>query len=197
MAELNGSEILAKALKREGVEELFFLMGGPMLAAEAASINEGIRCIDVRHEQAAAMMAQAYSRLRQRPGVCMAASGPAWIVAGASADILVLNLPSSWAPRAGRKRRARIYLGDSGALLLGALLTAVAGLLALGLAYGFAFLVARSTVYTIPNRRVVLLVSRFLDNRHQPFEGDAQSGVDGMRQARSASGTVPAVGSTP
>lgn len=56
----------------------------------------------------------------------MAASGPAWIVAGASAGILVLNLPSSWAPRAGRKRRARIYLGDSGALLLGALLTAAA-----------------------------------------------------------------------
>ena len=79
MAMLNGSEILAKALKREGVEELFFLMGGPMLAAEAATINEGIRCIDVRHEQAAAMMAQAYSRLRQRPGFCMAASGPATI----------------------------------------------------------------------------------------------------------------------
>ena len=79
MAMLNGSEILAKALKREGVEELFFLMCGPMLAAEAATINEGIRCIDVRHEQAAAMMAQAYSRLRQRPGFCMAASGPATI----------------------------------------------------------------------------------------------------------------------
>lgn len=41
---------------------------------------------------------------------------------------------------------------------LGALLTAVAGLLALGLAYGFAFLVARSTVYTITNRRVVLRI---------------------------------------
>ena len=79
MAKLNGSEILAKALKREGVDELFFLMGGPMLAAESASIKEGIRCIDVRHEQAAAMMAQAYSRLQQRPGVCMAASGPATI----------------------------------------------------------------------------------------------------------------------
>ena len=79
MAQLNGSEILAKALKREGVDELFFLMGGPMLAAESASIKEGIRCIDVRHEQAAAMMAQAYSRLKQRPGVCMAASGPATI----------------------------------------------------------------------------------------------------------------------
>ncbi len=79
MGQLNGSEILAKALKREGVDELFFLMGGPMLAAESASIKEGIRCIDVRHEQAAAMMAQAYSRLQQRPGVCMAASGPATI----------------------------------------------------------------------------------------------------------------------
>ncbi len=79
MAQLNGSEILAKALKREGVDELFFLMGGPMMAAENASIAEGIRCIDVRHEQAAAMMAQAYSRLQQRPGVCMAASGPATI----------------------------------------------------------------------------------------------------------------------
>ena len=79
MAQLNGSEILAKALKREGADEVFFLMGGPMLAAEAATIQEGIRCIDVRHEQAAAMMAQAYSRLRQKPGFCMAASGPATI----------------------------------------------------------------------------------------------------------------------
>ena len=79
MAQLNGSEILAKALKREGADEVFFLMGGPMLAAEAATIQEGIRCIDVRSEQAAAMMAQAYSRLRQKPGFCMAASGPATI----------------------------------------------------------------------------------------------------------------------
>lgn len=41
---------------------------------------------------------------------------------------------------------------------LGALLTAIAGLLALGLAYGFALMVARSTVYTITNRRVVLRI---------------------------------------
>ena len=34
MAELTGSEILAKALRREGVDDLFFLMGGPMLMAE-------------------------------------------------------------------------------------------------------------------------------------------------------------------
>jgi hypothetical protein len=36
-----GSEILAKALKREGTENLFFIMGGPMLLAEE-------RCIKVK-----------------------------------------------------------------------------------------------------------------------------------------------------
>jgi len=76
MAELNGSEILAKALRREGVDDLFFLMGGPMLAAEAACIEEGIRPLDARHEQAAVFMGQAYSRLLNKPAVCMAASGP-------------------------------------------------------------------------------------------------------------------------
>ena len=76
MAELTGSEILAKSLKNEGTDILFFLMGGPMLLAELSCIKEGIRPLDVRHEQAAAFMAQAYSRLMQKPGVCMAASGP-------------------------------------------------------------------------------------------------------------------------
>ncbi|HEX9843848.1 MAG TPA: thiamine pyrophosphate-binding protein [bacterium] len=76
MAELTGSEILARCLKNEGTDVLFFLMGGPMLLAEAACITEGIRSIDVRHEQSAALMGQAYSRLLQKPSVCMAASGP-------------------------------------------------------------------------------------------------------------------------
>lgn len=76
MADLTGSEILAKALKNEGTEEFFFIMGGPMQLAEASCAKEGLRPIDVRHEQAAALMAQAYSRLKQKPAVCMAASGP-------------------------------------------------------------------------------------------------------------------------
>ncbi|HUN39574.1 MAG TPA: thiamine pyrophosphate-binding protein [Acetobacteraceae bacterium] len=76
MPELTGSEIIAKCLKKEGVEHIFYIMGGPMLLTEATCIKEGIRMIDVRHEQAAAMMCQAYSRLKQVPSVCMAASGP-------------------------------------------------------------------------------------------------------------------------
>ena len=43
-------------------------MGGPMQHAEQSCVKEGLRPIDVRHEQAAALMAQAYSRLRQKPG---------------------------------------------------------------------------------------------------------------------------------
>ena len=76
MAELTGSEIIARCLEKEGVKDLFFIMGGPMLLAEASCIKQGIRMIDVRHEQAAAFMCQAYSRLKQVPSVCMAASGP-------------------------------------------------------------------------------------------------------------------------
>src|SRR6201987_1994065 len=76
MAELTGSEIIARCLQKEGITDLFYIMGGPMLLAEATCIKEGIRMIDVRHEQAAAFMAQAYTRLLQKPSVCMAASGP-------------------------------------------------------------------------------------------------------------------------
>src|SRR5271163_1725080 len=77
MAQLAGYEILAKCLKAQGTKDLFFIMGGPMLDAELSCIKEGIRLIDTRHEQGAAYMAQAYSRVTQGPGVCMAASGPA------------------------------------------------------------------------------------------------------------------------
>ena len=73
---MTGNEILARALGEHGVEHLFFLMGGPMIDAENACEVAGVKMIDVRHEQAAAMMANAYSRILRRPGVCMAASGP-------------------------------------------------------------------------------------------------------------------------
>ena len=82
MAEMAGYQILAKSLKAQGVKDLFYIMGGPMLDAESTCIKEGIRAIDTRHEQGAAYMAQAYSRVTQGPGVCMAASGPATLNLG-------------------------------------------------------------------------------------------------------------------
>jgi len=76
MATLTGSDILAKSLVSQGMDTLFYIMGGPMIETEAAVIKLGARAIDTRHEQAASLMAHAYSRITRKPGVCMGASGP-------------------------------------------------------------------------------------------------------------------------
>jgi thiamine pyrophosphate-dependent acetolactate synthase large subunit-like protein len=93
MATVIGSQILARTLRRLDVDTMFYVMGGPMLAAESACIEEGIRSIDVRHEQAAAMMAHAYGRVLNKLGVCMAASGP-------GAMNLVTGVSNAWADAA-------------------------------------------------------------------------------------------------
>ena len=49
MKKISGSEVLAKSLKNEGTDKLFFLMGGPMIECEGFCVKEGIRPIDVRH----------------------------------------------------------------------------------------------------------------------------------------------------
>src|SRR2546423_15269466 len=87
---VNGSQILGRALRKQQVDTFFYIMGGPMMAAESASIEEGLKGIDVRHEQAAAMMAHAYGRVLNKLGVCMAASGP-------GTTNLVTGVANAWA----------------------------------------------------------------------------------------------------
>jgi acetolactate synthase-1/2/3 large subunit len=77
VGEVFGYELVARALQNEGADTLFFIMGGPMLDAEDSCRKLGLRMIDVRHEQAAAMMANAYARVSGKVAVCAAASGPA------------------------------------------------------------------------------------------------------------------------
>jgi thiamine pyrophosphate-dependent acetolactate synthase large subunit-like protein len=77
VGEVSGYELVARALKNEGADTMFFIMGGPMLDAQNTCRKLGMRMIDVRHEQAAAMMANAYARVSGKAGVCSAASGPA------------------------------------------------------------------------------------------------------------------------
>ncbi len=74
--EVDGSYLLARTLKEEGVEHLFFLMGGPNYEIINNSEDFGIKTIDFRHEQAASMAAHAYARVTGKPGVTTAASGP-------------------------------------------------------------------------------------------------------------------------
>src|SRR5216683_594661 len=76
MAKTSGNDLVVKALKDEGVDTVFYLTGGPMVDVAMRCIEIGFRSVDVRHEQAAAMAAHAYSRVIGKPGVCFAASGP-------------------------------------------------------------------------------------------------------------------------
>ena len=76
MAKVSGNYLIARTLKEEGVDTLFYLMGGPNFDTIMECQDVGIKTIDFRHEQAAAMAAHAYSRVTGKPSVVMAASGP-------------------------------------------------------------------------------------------------------------------------
>lgn len=76
MAEMHGGELVVRQLEREGIELIFTLSGGHTSHVYEACDRHGIRILDVRHEAAAAHMAEAYGRLRRRPGVCVVTAGP-------------------------------------------------------------------------------------------------------------------------
>ncbi|MFQ5879257.1 MAG: thiamine pyrophosphate-binding protein [Dehalococcoidia bacterium] len=111
MAKVDGGDLVMKALKREGVDLVFGLCGGPILELFRASATEGIRAIGVRHEQAAAFMAQAWSFVTGRPGVALAASGPGMInaitgLANAWANCWPMVLIGGSSPQAAHQRGA-------------------------------------------------------------------------------------------
>jgi len=76
MPELTGGDLAAKVLRRAGVEHIFTLCGGHILPIYDGCLTEGIRVIDMRHEQAAAHAADAYARLRRGIGVAVVTAGP-------------------------------------------------------------------------------------------------------------------------
>jgi acetolactate synthase-1/2/3 large subunit len=76
MAEMTGGELCARVLRDAGVAHAFTLCGGHILPIYDGCLTEGIRLVDVRHEQAAAHAADAYARLTRGIGVAMVAPGP-------------------------------------------------------------------------------------------------------------------------
>ena len=76
MAKIHGGQIVARALKALGTEVVFTLTGGHILAILDGCVQEGIRVVDVRHEQTAAHAAEAYTRLTGRLGVAAVTAGP-------------------------------------------------------------------------------------------------------------------------
>lgn len=76
MAQVHGGRLVSKALKRHGVTHLFTLCGGHIQAIYDGCLDDGIRVIDVRHEQTAGHAADGYARVTGRPGVCAVTAGP-------------------------------------------------------------------------------------------------------------------------
>src|SRR5512142_1169962 len=71
----DGGHLVARALKQEGIDVVFTLCGGHIMPIYNGLIDEGIRIIDMRHEQAAAHAADAYARLTRKPGVAIVTAG--------------------------------------------------------------------------------------------------------------------------
>jgi len=77
MADIYGGHLAAKYMKEiENVDTVFTLSGGHIENLLDGLNEYDIRAIDVRHEQAAAMMAHAWSIFQNQPGVCLVTAGP-------------------------------------------------------------------------------------------------------------------------
>jgi acetolactate synthase-1/2/3 large subunit len=73
---VSGGHLVAKALKNEGIEVIFTLCGGHIIDIYDGCMDEGIKIIDVRHEQVAAHAADGYARVTGRPGCAVVTAGP-------------------------------------------------------------------------------------------------------------------------
>ena len=87
---VHGGKLAARALKQAGVEVVFTLSGGHIMPLYDGCVDEGIRIVDVRHEQAAVHAADAWARCR--PG----SIGVAAITAGPGVTDGVTGIANAW-----------------------------------------------------------------------------------------------------
>jgi acetolactate synthase I/II/III large subunit len=73
---ISGGHLVAKALKHEGVDTIFTLCGGHIIDIYDGCLDEGIKIVDVRHEQVAAHAADGYARVTGTPGCAVVTAGP-------------------------------------------------------------------------------------------------------------------------
>jgi acetolactate synthase I/II/III large subunit len=73
---LHGGELVARALKAQGVSTIYTLCGGHIAPIYDGCLNNNIHIIDFRHEQAAAHAADAHARLTRNIGVAVVTAGP-------------------------------------------------------------------------------------------------------------------------
>ena len=73
---ISGGRLVAKALRNEGVDTIFTLCGGHIIDIYDGCVDEGIRIIDVRHEQVAAHAADGHARQTGTLGCVVTTAGP-------------------------------------------------------------------------------------------------------------------------
>ncbi|KAE9547914.1 hypothetical protein FO519_008873 [Halicephalobus sp. NKZ332] len=76
MGEIDGANVLVTALKYQGVEYIFGVVGIPVIEIGMAAQAHGIKYVGCRNEQSAAYAAQAMGYLTGKPAVCLCVSGP-------------------------------------------------------------------------------------------------------------------------
>ncbi len=72
--QVTGMDILARALKQTGIQNVYGLVGIPITEAAYLIQNQGIRFVGFRHEQQAGMAAATEGYLTKKPGVLMTVS---------------------------------------------------------------------------------------------------------------------------
>ncbi|MDH3686476.1 MAG: thiamine pyrophosphate-binding protein [Myxococcales bacterium] len=87
---VHGGKLAARALKEAGVEVVFTLSGGHIMPLYDGCIDEGIKIVDVRHEQAAVHAADSWARCN--PG----SIGVAAITAGPGVTDGVTGIANAW-----------------------------------------------------------------------------------------------------
>src|SRR5580692_6180856 len=86
-------EVMAATLAARGVEYIFGLPGGEIVAFIDACRRAGIRFLLTGHEASAAWMAQVAGQITGVPGVCLSTLGP-------GATNLVTGVANAWLDRA-------------------------------------------------------------------------------------------------
>lgn len=75
----DGMHIMVKALKKNGVDTIFGVVGIPITDLARHAQEEGIRYIGFRHEQSAGNAAAISGYLTKKPGICLTVSAPGFL----------------------------------------------------------------------------------------------------------------------
>ncbi|ADG89612.1 hypothetical protein TBS_29550 [Thermobispora bispora] len=72
----HAGDVAVAVAKAYGAETMFTLSGGHVFPLYDGAVHEGMRIVDVRHEQSAVFAAEATARLTRKPGLAVLTAGP-------------------------------------------------------------------------------------------------------------------------